>query len=181
MGQLELKYYLFVILVSDSVQMRSSCQPDVFEVLDLAVVVFPDPFHLLSAVVANPLRLLVIVLSQLLLLLAPVRLYHIQGVLQTLGLGRKLVLAAAAEQAAAVTETNSDVTTFANRQPLVGGNLLMGKPIDEFSQQGNQKESGCRGDPVDEADVIEPLPVAHVQVDAVRGVAQYLDRTRSGY
>ena len=53
----------------------------------------------------------------------------------------------------------------------------MGKPIDEFSQQGDQKESGCRGDPVDEADVIEPLPVAHVQVDAVRGVAQYLDRT----
>ena len=60
-------------------------------------------------------------------------------------------------------------------------NLLMGKPIDEFSQQGDQKESGCRGDPVDEADVIEPLPVAHVQVDAVRGVAQHLDRNRSGH
>ena len=97
--------YLLVVLVSDGVQVSSSCQLDVLQVLYLTVVVFSDPLHLLSAIVPDPLGLLVVVLSQLLLLLAPVSLYHVQSVFQPLGLGRQLVLAAATKQATTVAET----------------------------------------------------------------------------
>ena len=51
--------YLFIVLTSDSRELSGAILSDVFQVLNLRIVIISDTFHLRGAVVTNPVSLLI--------------------------------------------------------------------------------------------------------------------------
>lgn len=77
---------------------------NVFDVLDLQVIVVSNSFHLNSTVFTNPFALGCIVFPQLVQLLDLVGLDRVQGLLDLLGPGWQLVFATTATQATPIAK-----------------------------------------------------------------------------